>query len=109
MKDTCSKCKSTTDVVIAHHDDDDQGKYMCETCCRENGYCPQCGKEAMLDDLNDEYCETCNEYLKSLPHDRFEPQLHDLKILPVHFKNISTGIKTFEIRYNDRDFKTGDY
>jgi len=33
---------------------------------------------------------------------------HELKILPKYFEDVSTGIKTFEIRYNDRNFKVKD-
>lgn len=34
---------------------------------------------------------------------------HDLKILPEYFLPVFTGKKTFEIRYNDRNFHTGDF
>lgn len=34
---------------------------------------------------------------------------HDLKIRPKYFHLIERGIKKFEIRLNDRDFKLGDY
>lgn len=34
--------------------------------------------------------------------------IHELKIWPEHFDNIVIGKKTFEIRKNDRDYKTGD-
>lgn len=33
---------------------------------------------------------------------------HELKILPEYFEKVAIGIKTFEIRKNDRDFKVGD-
>lgn len=33
---------------------------------------------------------------------------HELKIWPEHFDNIVIGKKTFEIRKNDRDYKSGD-
>lgn len=33
---------------------------------------------------------------------------HTLKILPQYFDAVRKGIKTFEIRENDRDFKVGD-
>ena len=32
---------------------------------------------------------------------------HDLKTWPEYFEPILTGRKTFEIRHDDRDFKTG--
>lgn len=34
--------------------------------------------------------------------------VHELKIAPEYFKNVRTGLKKFEIRKNDRDFKVGD-
>lgn len=34
--------------------------------------------------------------------------IHDLKITPVFFHQQQLGLKPFEIRFNDRDFKTGD-
>lgn len=33
---------------------------------------------------------------------------HDLKILPEYFKDLKPGIKRFEIRKDDRDYKVGD-
>lgn len=35
-------------------------------------------------------------------------KLHDLKILPEHFKNVVRGKKRAEIRINDRGFTEGD-
>lgn len=35
--------------------------------------------------------------------------IHNLKILPEYFKAVKSGKKTFEVRENDRGFKTGDY
>lgn len=37
-----------------------------------------------------------------------ESQLHFLKIKPKYFMAVESGIKTFEIRFNDRNFKVGD-
>ena len=34
--------------------------------------------------------------------------IHELKILPHFFKDVTTGRKTFEIRKNDRPFHEGD-
>lgn len=36
------------------------------------------------------------------------PKTHSLKILPEYFDAIDHGVKTFEIRKNDRNFKVGD-
>lgn len=33
---------------------------------------------------------------------------HDLKITPDYFQAQLSKIKTFEVRFNDRDFKSGD-
>lgn len=33
---------------------------------------------------------------------------HELKILPEYFEAVSSGLKDFEIRKNDRDYKVGD-
>lgn len=34
---------------------------------------------------------------------------HELKILPKYFRQVKQGIKKFELRKNDRDYKVGDY
>jgi len=34
--------------------------------------------------------------------------IHELKILPEFFHDVFTGLKTFEVRKNDRNFKVGD-
>lgn len=34
---------------------------------------------------------------------------HKLKILPKYFNDVRSGIKTFEIRKNDRNFQVGDF
>jgi len=34
--------------------------------------------------------------------------VHDLKILPEYFEPIAEGVKTFEVRKNDRGFAVGD-
>lgn len=35
-------------------------------------------------------------------------QHHYVKILPKYFADVKNGIKTFEIRFNDRGYKVGD-
>ena len=35
--------------------------------------------------------------------------VHQLKIEQKYFKKIAEGVKTYEIRKNDRDFRAGDY
>lgn len=34
---------------------------------------------------------------------------HSLKILPEYYDAVHTGLKQFEIRFNDRDFHVGDF
>lgn len=34
---------------------------------------------------------------------------HLLKIYPEYAKEVEKGLKTFEVRYNDRDFRVGDF
>lgn len=33
---------------------------------------------------------------------------HDLKIKPIFFREVINGKKTFELRYDDRDYEVGD-
>jgi len=35
-------------------------------------------------------------------------KIHCLKVLPKYYSDLKNGNKTFEIRKNDRNFKTGD-
>lgn len=39
---------------------------------------------------------------------RQPPKIHDLKILPEYFSPVVAGIKTYEYRFNDRDYSVGD-
>lgn len=34
---------------------------------------------------------------------------HDLKCWPEHYDAIAQGVKTLELRLDDRDYQTGDY
>ncbi len=36
-------------------------------------------------------------------------KVHELKIHPEHFREITLGLKTYEVRLNDRNFEVGDY
>jgi len=36
-------------------------------------------------------------------------QVHELKILNEYFEGVNEGLKTFEIRKNDRNFQVGDF
>lgn len=35
-------------------------------------------------------------------------KIHDLKILPPYFEHVKKGEKTFELRFDDRDYCAGD-
>ena len=35
-------------------------------------------------------------------------KIHELKVKPVYFEAVKEGIKTFELRRDDRNFKVGD-
>lgn len=35
-------------------------------------------------------------------------KVHELKLNTAYYDDVKTGLKTFEIRKNDRDFKVGD-
>lgn len=35
--------------------------------------------------------------------------IHELKTVAPYFKQVLSGVKTFEVRRNDRNFKVGDY
>lgn len=37
-----------------------------------------------------------------------EPVVHILKLRQPYFDSVADGSKTFEVRYNDRDYKKGD-
>ncbi len=37
-----------------------------------------------------------------------EQRAHALKVDSLHFKDLSRGVKTFEVRLNDREYKIGD-
>ena len=37
-----------------------------------------------------------------------EQKVHELKLAAMYFKDVATGKKSFELRKNDRGFKTGD-
>lgn len=44
-----------------------------------------------------------------MKNDKDLKMVHNLKTWPQNFEDIKSGIKTFEVRYNDRDFQVGDY
>lgn len=36
------------------------------------------------------------------------PAIHDLKVWPAQFTPLRSGVKRFEVRWNDRDYHAGD-
>jgi len=36
-------------------------------------------------------------------------QIHELKTIEPYFSQVEKGEKTFELRFNDRDYQVGDY
>ncbi len=53
-----------------------------------------------------EFCKSDSKYLLQ---DGTGVYLHFLKIHPCYFRDVKKGIKTFEVRFNDRDYHVGDY
>ncbi|WP_374029795.1 DUF3850 domain-containing protein [Bdellovibrio bacteriovorus] len=43
-----------------------------------------------------------------MPETKPKPTVHKLKVWPEFYEPISLGLKTFEIRVNDRNFQMGD-
>ena len=43
-----------------------------------------------------------------LNNDTSDMTVHEVKILPIYFEPVLKGIKTFEIRKNDRGYHVGD-
>lgn len=39
---------------------------------------------------------------------KIKHKVYSLKTWPEHFQNIKRGLKTFELRYNDRDYQVGN-
>jgi ASC-1-like (ASCH) protein len=35
-------------------------------------------------------------------------QIHELKILPEYYKAVKKGVKTYELRFDDRNYAVGD-
>lgn len=68
---------------------------ICEECnCTIDGEAPG-------------YARICGECFKDLNEDIIS-SFHQLKCHPEFFEEVRTGVKTFEIRFNDRGFKIGE-
>lgn len=39
---------------------------------------------------------------------KMDPKTHDLKINPIHYAAVVDGMKTAELRLNDRNYQSGD-
>lgn len=62
-------------------------------------------KRAHLDRLNMAYGNHPNNAEFTRPDDSM---MHDLKCWPEYFSDVESGIKTFELRVNDRNYRIGD-
>lgn len=52
---------------------------------------------------------SCSNLVENIcRHFKASGQHHYLKILPEYFTAVDEGIKTFEIRFNDRNYQVGD-
>lgn len=91
--------------------------------------CPECGAELWHIqhppktyrmylhrlDVATSACQVCgykathHEWLKYRTIEKeWRPKIHWLKILPRYFHALSTRRKSFELRFNDRDYRVGD-
>ncbi|MBM7715341.1 hypothetical protein JOC94_002328 [Bacillus thermophilus] len=67
---------------------------------------PNCDLEYLRGKLMAHLSLTINDVIKG----KYSAHLlHELKILPGYFEEVEKGIKTFEIRKNDRDYQVSDF
>lgn len=57
--------------------------------------------------------QSSNTVISNTIYDLWNPNggnvaIHELKIMPEYFEAINKGVKTFELRINDRGFNVGD-
>lgn len=69
----------------------------------EGFYCNECS--CIVDGEQPGYSRICEDCSKVQNE---KEAFHQLKCHPEYFEAVRSGLKTFEIRYNDRDFKVGD-
>ncbi len=53
-------------------------------------------------------CPACGCYLTARSSKERAPLEHELKAWPPHYARLADGSKTFELRWNDRDYRAGD-
>ncbi len=58
----------------------------------------------------EEYCSGCNlkEYRRRNSMVIRKSETHELKNINPYFNDLWNGFKTFEVRFDDRDFRVGD-
>lgn len=86
--------------------------------------CPYCNNETeLLNDMKLQPCKHCGKPIapcsicnndeidcsKCILERNDIHKLHSIKIHPMYYMHIEKGIKTFEVRKNDRNYQTGDY
>ena len=85
------------------------------TCGRDHGSAERLGFESAEDreSFREGFCHgtlknVCDRARRHDLSTLYTGVIHELKILPMYFNDVVAGVKKFEIRRNDRNFKVGD-
>lgn len=103
------------DEIKAFHGFNDERKQIIEICDRYRKARVEFGKGSTFHIIAGEYqCDEAfnffmeDEVVEFIERHTTLRNTHSLKILPEFFEPVVDGRKTFEVRYNDRDFQVGD-